>query len=347
MSFTRVLVTGAQGFVGRYLVAQLLRTDPHTQILGIGRSPRSCRSFAHNINWLNSAIPAPLPSDMLSIFSTPRFSHRTADIRNPDSLLAALKGFEPEVVFHLASCLRDGTADDQFATNVAGTVNVIRTVARHSSTVRQFILVSTGAVYGNPPPEALPLVEARRPEPVEPYGISKREAEFVGSTAAAEAGFSFVIARPFNIIGPGQSDRHVAAAFARQAAAIRQGLQAPQFATSCLTTTRDFVDVRDVARALWIIGERGEAGGIYNIGSGNETSIHDLLQMTLTAAGIYTSPITASHAQPSQELIIRQAADVTLLKRLGFTQQHSLVQSVHDLLQYYMQLPTPCVTADP
>jgi GDP-4-dehydro-6-deoxy-D-mannose reductase len=99
-------------------------------------------------------------------------------------------------------------------------------------------------------------------------------------------GMAVVRVRPFNHIGPGQGDRFVAPAFARQIAEIEAGLREPVVTVGNLSAVRDFTDVRDVVRAYWLLLTQGEAGQVYNIGSGVGHSIETLLNHLLDLSNL-------------------------------------------------------------
>src|SRR5918999_2662564 len=119
---TRILVTGAQGFVGRYLIAHLLRTWRDIEVLGLGRSPRLETGFTHFIQWGNSRLRAPLPEDLRAAADSSRYHYVSLDLGRQPELTGQLGEFRPHFIFHMASGLRDAPADHLFRTNVEGTI---------------------------------------------------------------------------------------------------------------------------------------------------------------------------------------------------------------------------------
>jgi hypothetical protein len=137
------------------------------------------------------------------------------------------------------------------------------------------LLVSSAEVYGRVAAGA-PIAEDRPLRPATAYALSKACAELAGHRAAAR-GARIVIVRPFNHIGPGQSDDYVASAFARQLARIEAGSQPPVLRVGNLEAVRDLTDVRDAASAYVAILERAPDGAVYNVTSGRATSVRQLL----------------------------------------------------------------------
>ena len=115
-------------------------------------------------------------------------------------------------------------------------------------------------------------------EPDNPYDLSKVTEDLMALQYHRSFGLEVIRARPFNHIGPRQSHRFVAAAFARQIARIEAGLQTPVVKVGNLDARRDFSDVRDVVRAYALLAEKGRPGEAYNIGSGSAVPVQNRIQ---------------------------------------------------------------------
>jgi GDP-4-dehydro-6-deoxy-D-mannose reductase len=254
----RALVTGATGFVGRYLLEAL--TDAGYETLACG-GPNDTEA---------------LPIDVLDL----------ASVR------AAFDLGKPDVVFHLAAAtfVPEAIASPMaaYVTNVRGTANVaqaVRDVARESGATVRLVFTSSAEVYGRQPPENIPLRETCALNPANPYAASKAAAEMLLLGEAHTFGLDVVIARAFNHIGPGQNERFVVASFAAQLAKIAAG-SPPQLFVGNLDAKRDFLDVRDVVRAYVALARDGAAGEIYNVCSGAARSIRDVLRELIIAAHV-------------------------------------------------------------
>ena len=155
----RVLITGAQGFVGRYFLAHWLATYPDTTVVGIGRSRRFDRHFTHSLQWGARALQAPLPEELRAAAGDGRYRYVSLDIFQAEALQALLHEFRPEIVVHLVAALRGDPPEELFRKNVLGTVALLDGVASASAGQPRVVLGSSGAVYGCVAPELLPIRE--------------------------------------------------------------------------------------------------------------------------------------------------------------------------------------------
>lgn len=332
----RYLITGAQGFVGRYLAAHLVGSRADVEVLGVGRSEQRT-TFTHSIHKGSESVPAPLPVDCRRILDDSRYRYVSADIRHRDHLVRLLAEFQPQYIIHLASGLRGDPADKLFRVNVEGTIQLVEAIAEAELELEMLVVGSTGGVYGNPSDEDLPLVETAHCIPVDLYATSKLAAEQASNILCEQYGIPVTWARLFNLFGPGQDERHVCGRLACQVATILEGTAPPVLDTGTLVTTRDFIDVRDVAVALELIATKGTPGDSVNVGSGIETSIRVVLETMLQVAGLEgTVQIRSGGGRPAE--IPRHVADVERLTAAGFRCQWTLEDGLRDLLDYYCEL---------
>ena len=138
----------------------------------------------------------------------------------------------------------------------------------------------------------------------------------------------------FNPVGPGQDERHLCGWLGRQVAAIAVGAQPPTFSVGPLHTTRDFIDVRDVASALQLLATKGAPGRVYNVASGEETSGEAILNIFVALAGL-TARITIERRRARPSDIGRLHADISSLLALGYHSRYDLRKSLADVLSYY------------
>jgi len=145
----------------------------------------------------------------------------------------------------------------------------------------RILIVSSAEVYGTVSPDDIPISEQQPLRPQNPYSVSKLTQDMLGLQYHLSHNVDAIRVRPFNQIGPGQSDRFVAPAFASQIAAIEAGKQEPVMRVGNLIAKRDFTDVRDMVRAFELAMGKGESGAVYNIGNGQAHSIQELLDTLL------------------------------------------------------------------
>ena len=211
------------------------------------------------------------------------------DLRDPDAAAALVKDEAPDAVIHLAaqSWVPDAFRDPGLTlqVNVLGTLNLLQALQRTGFSGRM-VFVSTGDVYGCVPDNELPIREDRLPAPRNPYAVSKLAAEALCYQWSVTEGMDITIARAFNHIGPGQSERFVVSDFARQVVEIKLGRRQPTVSVGDIDVTRDFTDVRDVVQAYFALLRDGENGEVYNVCSGREQSIRALLLRLAAIAGV-------------------------------------------------------------
>jgi len=266
------------------------------------------------------------------------------DIRDSKALLASLAAVQPDWVIHLAarSFVPDSFADprETLDVNLFGTLSLLCAL-REMNFSGRLLYVSSGDVYGAVPESALPVSESRWPEPRNPYAVSKLSAETLCLQWHRSEQLDVIVARPLNHIGPGQSERFVVPALARQVARIAAGLQDPSLVVGDIDVTRDFSDVRDVVRAYAAILGRGQAGQTYNVGSGREVTVRSILQTLCAQAQVEPTVVSDSaRLRPSEQR--RMVADCGRLRQdTGWEPAISLETSLQQILDQFRTSQTP------
>jgi GDP-4-dehydro-6-deoxy-D-mannose reductase len=264
------------------------------------------------------------------------------DVRD-SRLQEFIEALRPDVVLHLAArtsvaeSFRD--PDGYFDVNFNGTLNLLRAL-RSIKFRGRFLYVGSGDCYGAIQPSDLPVREDHPLRPRNPYAVSKVAAEALCYQWSQTEGLDAVIARPFNHIGRGQDDRFVVAAFAKQIAAIRLGRAPPQVVCGNLEVTRDLTDVRDVIDAYVALIERGRTGEAYNVGSGREVRIRDVLVRLLEFAGV-DAEIKIDTARIRADEQLRVCADVSRIRAdTGWASRITLDDTLREVLDYWMTRAT-------
>ncbi len=274
---------------------------------------------------------------MRGAFESPMYAYHAVDVLDTEKLVELLRLVRPSAVVHLASGLRGDSFDCLFEINVRGVMSLFDAIERAGIQIGRVILGSSSAVYGEP--ESLPLAETARCQPLELYGLSKFAGERVAAIRSANLNVHVCYARAFNLVGPGQDERHVCGRFAQQAIDAKEY---PELTVHVgdLCPTRDFIDVRDAAAALLALLRAGNAGQAYNLCSGTETAIGQVLSMTLRLARVSGTTVEQSYRRDADAP--RNVGSNLKLRRLGWSPRIALESSIADLIEYYQAVAKEC-----
>ena len=322
----RVLVSGAQGWLGWFTVAACLRTHPTAEVFGFGRSP-ALGAFTHR---LADGRRAPLPPALQQTPRDPRYQYLQADLCDAGSVQALVRTVRPDTILHLAGGLPGGTAEALAAVNVAGS----RTLVRAAESARaRVVFASTGSLYGDP--VRVPQDEDHPAEGITDYARSKWAGEQAARAEAEARRVPLVIGRIFNGVGPGQPRHFLPGSLAAQLADITLGTAPPVVRMGPLHTTRDYIDVRDVAAAMVQLGHQASPGTTVNLASGIETPIQAVWDTLLAAARRRGSrPVRVDRLPPRPANVRRQVGDTRRMRAAGIPAGRSLEDSLGDLMDY-------------
>jgi nucleoside-diphosphate-sugar epimerase len=340
----RVLVTGGQGFVGRHLISRWLAEDTDVHVVAVGRSPRRDDTFTHEVTWSGESVLAPLPTSMRPV-DRDRYSYQSIDLIDTDRLSKLLVDAEIDAVVHLAASLRDEPFPALVRNNIEATHSVLEAAVAAGRSPLRVVVGSSGSVYGAVPESALPIVEAGPATPIDLYSVTKRAGEDLASVYRRAWGLDVVVARLFTVIGAGEDERHLAPSLARQFAERQAGVTDAPIQVGPLDTTRDFVDVRDVASALIALARPASdvsaapERDVVNVASGIESPTQAVYD---TLARLSGWPEGSSASRPARQLdFSRQRADIGRLRAVGGSPVHSLADSLETMLRYYLDDVAP------
>ncbi len=262
------------------------------------------------------------------------------DLRDPAAVLESVHVLQPQAVIHLAAqssvaqSLDD--ADETFRVNFTGTLNLLRAL-RDTGFRGRMLFVGSGDMYGSVRQELLPVTEDVPLRPRNPYAVSKVAAEALCYQWSQSGPFEIVMARPFNHIGPGQSKQFAVADFASQVAAYRRstgGAGVSQLRVGDITATRDFTDVRDIVRAYLALLASGVNGEPYNVCSGVERSLGDLIEALFEAGGVRMGiEVDPQRLRPSEQR--RMLGSFAKLRaHTGWAPRIELTETLRDILAH-------------
>ena len=312
----RFLITGVTGFVGPYL-ANELAGEPEVELFGMALDAGAAESAGT------------LPAGLRTL---------TGDITDNNSIHAVLEAARPEVVVHLAGASSGAAAWHRpvacFEVNALGTLRLLEGI-RQLGLDTTTIVASSGEVYGSADDEAHPLTEDSPLRPLSPYAASKAAQDLVAAQYPRAYGMRVIRLRLFNHTGPRHPEQFVASSFARQIARIERGLQEPVLEVGNLDARRDFVDVRDVARAYRLAAQRELGGDVFNVCSGHAVSVRHILDLLV---GLARCEVTV---RPDPERM--RPADIPLLigdprrfrEATGWVPEIPIGQTLADLLDWW------------
>ena len=312
----KALVIGAGGFVGGYLINELL-----------SRGYDVCATKLKNekIFFYGGARGA--------------VTERELDILDQQAIESLLTKEKPGYIFHLAAQSSVAVSWKKPALtadiNIKGCINLLEAV-RQTGISARILLIGSSEEYGRAQNRSTPVDESVVCEPANIYAVSKLTQNMIGRLYSEAYGMEIVSVRAFNHIGPGQLPQFVTADFCHQAALICKGKQEPVIRVGNLSAKRDFTDVRDIVRAYSELAVNGKNGETYNVGSGNAVMIKDILDRIcrLSAADITVETDPAKFRPVDVPYI---AADITKLKRdTNWQPLIELDRSLSDIFDYFM-----------
>ncbi|MBT6047204.1 MAG: SDR family NAD(P)-dependent oxidoreductase [Candidatus Scalindua sp.] len=290
----KVLVTGADGFIGSHLVEALLDEGCNVKAFTYYNSFNSW-------GWLDT-----FPSEKLKNIEV-----FTGDIRDPNGVRTAVKDID--IIFHLAALIAIPfsyhSPDSYIDTNVKGTLNVLQACRDYD--IERVIVTSTSEVYGTA--QYVPIDEKHPLQGQSPYSASKIGADKIAESFFRSFGMPVVTARPFNAYGPRQSARAVIPTIITQ---LLNGNK--NILLGSINPTRDFNYVGDVCKGFIHLAKSDKAiGKEVNIGSGSEISIGSLAELLIELTG--TEVVISSEdirKRPDKSEVERLVCDNSLIKKI-------------------------------
>lgn len=286
----RVLVTGADGFIGSHLTEALVEA---------GATVRAFCFYNSNGSWGWLDQSAPRIREALDV--------RLGDIRDARFVEQAVTGID--LVFHLAALIAipySYTAPESFIeTNLRGTMNVLEAVRRSGCT--RLVHTSTSEVYGTP--DALPITESHPLKAQSPYSASKIAADKLCESYVCSFGVPVVTLRPFNTYGPRQSARAVIPTILSQLLSGRRVIQ-----LGSLAPKRDLTYVSDVVAGFLAAGSvPGIEGRVIQLGTGRTESISDIFEAACAACGVSaTVEVALDRIRPDRSEVMVLQSDPRL-----------------------------------
>ena len=264
----RILITGINGFVGGYFLNYLSQCDGMFDVLGTGRQSE-CNHHTSSKNI--------------------QFRYACLDLQQKEEVANLIKDFRPAYLVHLASMSSVGYSwkypQETYVNNTLIFLNIIEQIRTLKIPCR-IQSIGSGEEYGIVSENNLPIVENIKLDPSNPYAVARVSQEMIAQTYVKGYDMDIVMTRSFNHIGPGQSDQFVIASFAKKLLDASQSTKTEKsILTGDISIIRDFLDVRDVARAYYLLLTKGKKGEVYNVCSGKGIMLRDMLDMMCEMLG--------------------------------------------------------------
>lgn len=307
----KVLIIGAAGFVGKYLI----------------------RFYNQKSDY--EIYATKLPHETIEETGAEIFD---LDIMRRDDIITLLYSIRPDYIFHLAAQSSVSVAWKNpgltVDINIKGVLNVLDAV-RELYYKPRILLIGSGEEYGHVKECEIPIKEDNRIRPGNIYAATKACQNMIGSIYTNAYDMKVLMVRAFNHIGPEQSSIFVVSDFCRQVAEIEKGIRPAVMYVGNLSAKRDFTDVRDVVCAYAMLVEKGIPGETYNVGSGRSYEIKEILYKIIALCDISieirTDPNKIRPVDvPIIEADIKKLADIT-----GWKKSITLEQTIKETLNYW------------
>ncbi|MEN9610047.1 MAG: hypothetical protein RLZZ628_861 [Bacteroidota bacterium] len=310
-----VLITGFTGFVSTYFLEYLDNKKEQVQIVGITRK---------------------------ELTQLPIYKHLTihvegADLNDRLKIQDILAYYRPDYILHLAS---DSSVAyswkfpiNSFQNNTNVFLNLLEGV-RILNLPCRVLSVGSSEQYGIVQPQYLPLTEDAPLNPISPYAAARVSQELLSKVYVQGYGLDIVMTRSFNHIGPRQKEQFVISSFAKQMILLKKG-RIEQLKTGDLSIVRDFLDVRDVVNAYYLLLTKGKKGMVYNICRGEGHTLDEILTMMgeiLNISSIQKSKIIFSRPNDNPIII---GSNQKIQAEVAWKPQITLKNSLKDILQYW------------
>ena len=306
----RCLITGCEGFIGSHL-AELLKKKQF-EIFGLV--------------YAETTLIDHLENDITFL---------SCDVRNKARVSEVIDEVKPDVIFHLAAqsfvTVSWQNPEETLSVNVLGTLNLLESI-RKTGTNPLIEIISSSAVYGYRNNNEMPIKEDSDYRPTSIYSVSKISEDMLGYFYHKVYGLNVIRVRPFNTTGPRKYD-DACSDFTKGIIEIEKGFN-EKLSVGSLDTIRDFTDVRDAVKALWLLSLKGVPGEAYNICSNRGYKMEDILNISISLSDS-NIPYHQSDdkLRPFDDPIY--IGDNTKITKLGWTPKIQIEQTLSDMLSYW------------
>lgn len=314
----KILITGFSGFVASHFIDYLYSKDEKYMVVGVDICPPRLDYSVYN--------------DKIDI------KFISVDMMNSVKIEEIIKTYQFEYILHLAAFSSVAFSwkhpNESFINNCNIFLNLVSVVREYCPTCR-ILSVGSSEEYGNVRHEDIPIRENQAVAPLSPYAVARVSQEMLSKIFANSYGLEIVMTRSFNHIGPGQDERFVVPSFVKRILEIsHSGHKSGEIETGDLSIIRDFVDVRDVVRAYYLLLMEGKRGEVYNVCSGVGIPLKKVVDEIAEQIGVkVTTRINPDYVRPSDNMEI-VGSNYKIMSELGWKPTIKFRESIRDMIQF-------------
>ncbi len=318
MKKKKYLITGSAGFVSKYFLHYLKSLKKHSSVLGLDMDLPAYKK--NELNYLDVVF-------------------KRVNLLDDKKVAKIIDDLRPDYILHLASCSSVAYSwqypNVSFQNNTNIFLNIVEAV-RNCGVKTRILSVGSSEEYGNVHMNKAPITEECRLLPISPYAVARVAQEMLSRVYAESFGLDIIMTRSFNHIGPGQKDAFVVSSLVKQIVKSKQEHKSRVIIKAGdISIVRDFLDVRDVVRAYYLLLINGVKGETYNVCGGRGYSISDLIDRISKIIGL---PITVEQdpklIRPNDNKII-VGSNEKLKKELGWAQEIEINDTLRDMIDYW------------
>lgn len=314
----KYLITGISGFVAAHFLHKLNVSEEVCEVLGLDRHE-----------------PVDFPQ-----YRNIKLSIKICDLFNLNAITKILIEYRPTKILHLASISSVASSwlnpVESFLNNTNIFLNIVESL-RSNNLKARILSVGSSEEYGVFPTQSLPLKEDHPLNPTSPYAVARVAQEQLSKVYVNGFGLDIVMTRSFNHIGPGQKPHFAVASFVKQVVdAVNEKKSECELTVGDISVVRDFLDVRDVVEAYWLLLKNGRSGEVYNVCSGIGTSLELIIQELELILGIKIK----THKNPAlirpNELPVIIGVNEKIKSELNWVPQFSLRKTLEDVCDQHL-----------
>ncbi len=310
----KYLITGHGGFVGSYLIDYIIQQESDAEIIGLDIAARKMKADY--------------------------FTEYIVDLLDADKLNSVLKKVKPDYIMHLASFSSVAYSWEypleSFQNNTNIFLNLLDGICRYCPECK-LLSIGSSEEYGAVSEDDIPLKETMIPRPLSPYAVARVAQENMSRVYSRGFGLNIVCTRSFNHIGCGQLDKFVISSLAKRFAMFNAG-QCSEIVTGDTSVIRDFLDVRDVVRAYFLLLKSdGGNSEIYNICSGFGTSIQNIIDLLCKITNTMPSfRVDSKLLRPVENRIVTGSYE-KINKLCGWKPEITLEDSITSIVEWWQK----------